>query len=1012
MNSQTPESLKDEVAARGLTYASALHSTVDDHADRVQELSAIRNVLASLEHFDESSNRAFQAVADTLIEESAADGCAILLSTDTNFLTVRAARRYPVQVGTTGDLRNATDAPYASLHEASIGTFARGKPLVSPDVSIDPHFNLSEQTRPRVRSLVVWPLRAKGRVVGVIVLTHPRPNVLNEAIQRLLSLIEAQLGIVLNHLMTAESAQRRSSHLAFEAARVDAELSRLRSRIEGQAETGESLPELVESIPVPLCMADPADGRLESWNNAFAQLTDYDSSDLSDLRLSKLLAEPSEWEMLATEVAHHGGFLNREYLLRRPFGRQLWASVSAHTVAVGDRTFILLTVLDIERHKRTESSLEKIESKLRRKVKEQDAIIRLSRAVHGMSHLSDLAPLMSVFLRELKILGVPADTVAIHRLVSEEEKVFETVRLVFGRVQTARYGDRQRLFDCWRSGKPEYRPTLTEEEAEHISQKMNGREVRSMLDFPFAHGVASIHSSQRRAFDGVRQGLLQEMSEMLSVALARLRDIEALQVSERRLRQIIDSVSVGICLVDDEQRILVANSAARALLKALDARPEDGVSWLGDRPWEEVVAVPAGTPVEFSRDEDRTYEVVHYRADTPEEEDTVLLLRDITEQREKSLRLQQQDRLAVVGELAAGIAHDFNNTLTATVGASDLVRELGGVPENVKRHLDLISREGDRASRLVRQILDFSRKTEVERFPVSLDKAVVECCHLLNHVMPEGIDLRVETDGESKCVRANDTQLQQVITNLVLNARDAMPETGRVTLKTETVSLQAPRPLGTGSDAEVPAGKWVTLTVSDTGPGIPRDVRKRIFEPFFTTKPQGEGTGLGLSQVFGIVKQHEGYIDVREADGGGAAFVVYLPPTRSKAEAEPEPEVVRGDRTILVVEDKPEAREITVSLVEQLGYRVLTAVGGAEALEIFRAKADEIDLVLTDLHMPGMTGRQLATAVLEVDPAATIIIASGVAVTQAAPGPRGVSWIQKPFRMADLSKALADRLTD
>lgn len=1008
MNADNDSMLKEKIAGHGLTYASALHTTVDEYADRVQELSAVRRVLASLEHFEDSCDRAFQAVADALIDESTADGCAIWLTTDTRLLTVRAARRFPVQSGTTGDLATAVVPPFASMLSVAMAAFQQGTPVVSTDVSRDPEIALSSLTPP-VGSLIAWPLRSKRAVVGVIVLTHPHPDALTEDLQRLLGLIEAQLGIVLGHLLSAESAQLSSSHLAWEAARTDAVLARLRHQIQGGGPDPNLLPELVESIPIALALVDLGDSRLRSWNNAFAQLVDQSSEALEDLRFSSLLNASSDWEQLVAEVDRMGGFLNREQRLRCPFGRSVWVSVSAHTVAAGKERLVLLTVLDIAHHKQTETRLERTEQKLLRKVKEQESLIRLGRAVHGMAKLSDVGPLMSVFLRELKGLGIAVDAVAIHRLVSERNRMLETVRLVDGKVENARYGGRDRLFDCWRSGETVYLPNLTDDQADHLSKKFRGRDIRSTMDIPLAHGVASIHSCRPKAFDTVHEGLLREMSETLSLALARVRDLEALQVSEGRLRQIVDNVSVGVCLLDASRQILRANSAATDLLDLL--KEQDAANPFADDLWDKMASVPDGTPVEMTTDDGHILEIAQYAAAGEVGEDIVLLLRDITVQRNEAHRQQQQDRLAVVGELAAGIAHDFNNTLTATIGASDLVKRLGGVPDKVRQHLDLISREGERAAGLVRQILDFSRKTEVERVPLSVGRSVDACCHLLDHVMPPGIELRVEADCKRHCVRANETQVQQVITNLVLNARDAITDDGTITVSTSLIDLESPLPLEQAGEPDVPPGSWVVLCVSDTGSGIPREVRDRIFEPFFTTKPQGEGTGLGLSQVYGIIKQHEGYVDVVDGEGGGTSFVVYLPVWAKDEPGGDDVEIGGHGRTVLVVEDKHETLEITVSMLSELGYQVITATDGQRALETFRARADEIDLVLTDLNMPGATGRELASAIQQQMSDMPVVIASGVGVTQSVPGPDNVTWIQKPFRLKDLDRALAERLS-
>ena len=251
-----------------------------------------------------------------------------------------------------------------------------------------------------------------------------------------------------------------------------------------------------------------------------------------------------------------------------------------------------------------------------------------------------------------------------------------------------------------------------------------------------------------------------------------------------------------------------------------------------------------------------------------------VIIRDVTGEREIQEKVQQQDRLAATGRLAAGIAHDFNNMLTIMMGHAQLLEEDEGIPERSKRGLRNIFTQGLRAAQLIRQILDFSRRTVVQRQPVDLVPFLKETMKLLERALPENIRFETEIANGEYTVNANLTQLEQTVTNLVVNARDAMPDGGELRLGLSQLWVE---PDGLPPWPAMAPGEWVILAVSDTGMGIPEENLEKVFEPFFTTKKPGEGTGLGLAQVYGIVKQHGGYIDVESAEGKGTASTIYLP---------------------------------------------------------------------------------------------------------------------------------------
>ncbi len=393
---------------------------------------------------------------------------------------------------------------------------------------------------------------------------------------------------------------------------------------------------------------------------------------------------------------------------------------------------------------------------------------------------------------------------------------------------------------------------------------------------------------------------------------------------------------------------------------------------------------------------------------------------DITERRRMEEALRQQERLAAVGQLAAGITHDFNNILTSIIGLAELNRIQPGIPASTGRDLERIVQQGRRAAHLVRQILDFSRKSVLQKRPLELISFVEETIKLLKRTIPEDIRIIVEIEPgrETPMFNADPTQVQQMLTNLAVNARDAMPEGGSLQFRLSTLRLKPGQPLpspvfeASAGDKQNSIGSWIVLSVSDSGHGITPELLPRIFEPFFTTKEVGQGSGLGLAQVYGIVKQHEGYIDVASRVGQGTTFTIYLPALSSLPEALPESqvEIPRGSgEVILLVEDEPVVLESVQAMLESLNYRVLTATDGRQALEVYDRRQEEIALVLTDMVMPEIGGLALSQALHQRNPALKMVVLTGYPMEVEAEELLAlgiVDWVRKPLRIKRLAQAV------
>jgi PAS domain S-box-containing protein len=374
---------------------------------------------------------------------------------------------------------------------------------------------------------------------------------------------------------------------------------------------------------------------------------------------------------------------------------------------------------------------------------------------------------------------------------------------------------------------------------------------------------------------------------------------------------------------------------------------------------------------------------------------------DITERLSLERQLRQSQKMDALGRLAGGIAHDFNNLLSVILGHAEILELRLPVNDPLRGGVDTIGQAAERAAGLTKQLLTFSRRQATEAKVVDLNAAVREIEKLVRRVIGEDVQLMMKLEPELGTVRIDPGQLDQVLMNLVVNARDAMPAGGKLILGTVNVELDGSY---TRQHLDVAPGHYVALVVSDTGTGMNAETQSHIFEPFFTTKEKGKGTGLGLSTVYGIVKQAGGFIVPYSEPGHGTTFKIYFPHAHQPAEglsaARWPSELPRGSETILVVEDEEALRELTACVLEESGYKVLEAAGIAEALAIAGQNETRVDLLLTDVVMPGMSGTELAKRLVGMRPDLRVLYMSGYAddviVNRGGPD-QGVELIQKPF---------------
>ncbi|MEJ2634343.1 MAG: PAS domain S-box protein [Calditrichia bacterium] len=381
---------------------------------------------------------------------------------------------------------------------------------------------------------------------------------------------------------------------------------------------------------------------------------------------------------------------------------------------------------------------------------------------------------------------------------------------------------------------------------------------------------------------------------------------------------------------------------------------------------------------------------------------------DMTERKQLEEQLRHAQKMEAIGRLAGGIAHDFNNLLTIIQGYSELL--LMQLKENDKLHREVaqIDKASQRAANLVQQLLAFSRKQFLKPTVINLNHLIAEIEDMLRRLLLADIQFRAELDQEIGSIRADQTQIEQVILNLVVNARDAMPQGGKLTLRTRKMRIEKEN---TRIYSLLTPGNYVVLTISDTGTGMDEETQSHLFEPFFTTKGNGKGTGLGLSTAYGIIRQSGGNIFVESLPGKGTTFKLFFPEVDNQPETrhipQPERESANGNETILVVEDEEQVRLLICDTLKSLGYHVLDAPDGQQALEICRNYIDDIHLLLTDVVMPGINGVQLAQNCKPLKPEMKVIYMSGYTddnIVQPGNPEKSVRFIQKPFSPAALAE--------
>jgi two-component system cell cycle sensor histidine kinase/response regulator CckA len=748
---------------------------------------------------------------------------------------------------------------------------------------------------------------------------------------------------------------------------------------------------LVETSPTAIVTGD-IQGNLTFVNSHLAKMHGHENADelLGKVKNIRELVAPESQTLLEEEfknLLESGYSQANEYMLPRQGGEKFPAMVSATAIrdSEGKPSGFLAIALDITDRKQAEDALRESEERYR-------ALVENSLTGVGISQ-GDWVIFANPAL--LRIFGY------------DDLEEFVQIPLL-----------------------DHVAPSSQAMIAERLKKSVQGEPVSAEFEYDIVCKNGQIKTLQAATSvltlegEQYKQTTFQDVTDRRRAEEERAQLLAQIQEQAQRIQQIMDTVPEGVLLLDPDGYIVVANPLAEEHLLTLAlARVGDTLTHLGDRPLAELLTSPPthGLWHEVATDSQNFQVIARPIESGPQALGWVLVVHDVTQQRAAERYLQQQERLAALGQLAAGIAHDFNNIMAVITLYASMSSRIPDLPAVAYERLATIDQQAHRASALIQQVLDFSRQAVLERGPLDLLTFLKEQVKLLKRTLPESIQIKLVYGRDEQdaplMVNADPTRIQQAILNLATNARDVMPEGGQLRIDLERLRIvdhnSAPLP-------EMAIGEWACVKVTDTGAGIHPDVLPHIFDPFFTTKTPGQGTGLGLSQVYGIVQQHEGRVDVQTQVGEGTTFILYLPAMSIDRPEEPgarTESLPRGSgQTILVVEDETVTRKAMVDSLEMLGYQVLEATNGQEALATFDQHSSEIDLVLTDLVMPEMGGQALFHTLRQKNPTVKILVTSGHPLNERELEnlrAQGLgNWLPKPPSLEQLAQAVAQMLEE
>lgn len=751
-------------------------------------------------------------------------------------------------------------------------------------------------------------------------------------------------------------------------------------------EREETYRSVIEQSLENIYLLDIDTGKVLESNSSLQNLLGYSAEELATLGVEDFVAhEAADIAAIISRVALEGRVFIGERHYRRKDGRIVDVEVSASLVRYHGRRALSVVSRDVTERAKALRALRESEAKYRALVEQslQGIVVAQNPPTRIVFANEALSQILGYTVAELTALS-PED---IRCLVHPEDRA-----MFFGRFEDRLAG---------RAAPPRY---------EFRALRKDG-------------SVRWLEISSSR----IEYGGLPAVQAAFIDITSRKQAEESLRLSEARYRTTLDSMSDAIHVVDRELKIILFNAPFRRWNESLGL-PVDVIG----RSLREVFPfLDQGVEAEYHRVLETGEMLV-----TEETNDVggrqivtetrkipivdggavifvVTVIRDITERKRLEEQLRQSAKMEAIGQLAGGVAHDFNNLLTGIIGyASILSREL---PEGSRGHhaARTIEATAERASELTRQLLGFARRGKLQVVPVDLHRSIYEVMALLSRTMDPSIRMTLNLNASNATVRGDPAQMHQVLLNLGINARDAMQAGGELTFATDVVDLDEEY---CRAHMEAHQGRHVVLSVTDTGHGIPKEIQQRIFEPFFTTKTPGQGTGMGLATVYGIVKNHGGHLEVYSEPGKGATFKVYLPLSPSPdadLPAETPSEPPHGTARILIVDDEEVVRAVAEDLLNELGYRVKTFSRGEDVLRYYADHHATVDLIILDLVMPGMDGRECFAALKAINPGVRALLSTGFGMNgriQEALDEGMIGFVQKPYRLADLGSKVREAL--
>lgn len=766
------------------------------------------------------------------------------------------------------------------------------------------------------------------------------------------------------------------------------------------------------------------DGRYLRVNHTLARMYGYGSAQelmnaVSDIGAA-VYVDPQKREEFKRLMEEKGRVESFEYQVRDRYGRKIWLREKAW--AIRDNLGRIVSydgaVQDITERKRSD---------LERRVTTE-----ILRAMTATGDLDELLKLIHGALKEV----VSAENCFVS-LYNESTSLFEFPFFVdeFDSAFEPEAAGRSCMDYIFRTGKPDLiSPQRLKELVKQGEVELVGTPSKSWLGVPLKTPSATIgvlivqDYKAENAYSERDLEFLDSIGGQIALAIERTRSEQRLHSSDTRLRLLIEQLPAVLWTVDKDMRF---TSALGAGLARLSLKPNELVGMkladylqTSDGTYPAVAAhrrALAGEPVTFHLEWKSGSYACHVeplRGPQGEIQGVICMALDVTDRKQLEEQFRQAQKMEAVGRLAGGIAHDFNNLLMVIQGYADLLIERLHASDPLRKNVEQIQTASQRATSLTRQLLAFSRKQMLAPKVLNIQAVIADMETILRRLIGEDIVLEAVTVPSLGHVKADRSQIEQVVMNLAINARDAMPSGGRLTIEAQNVEIGSDVPQ---QPTVVAPGKYVMLAVTDNGCGMNEETRAHIFEPFFTTKEKGKGTGLGLATVYGIVKQSGGYIWVYSEPGIGTTFKIYLPrideeEARSGADGDADlSALVRGSEVVLLVEDEKGVRELTREYLETSGYSVVEASDGYSALELARAHDGPIHALITDVVMPGLSGRELSEQMAKLRPGIKVLYMSGYTDQSAFRNGilhKGAELLQKPFGMSTLASKLKEILAN